>query len=257
MDRKPTISILFALPIVLSFIAAGPLWGDEQPWEWGAKAGIALANLERDDISGSSMKPGITGGGFVAYGLTDRIALQAEVLFSFKGAQYQYERFHLNADGGPLVEQETLSEEMRLSYFEFPILVTYSLPTLRIVEPRLMFGPALSFTYEATYSAEYSGWASGSHVRHIEDKTRVYDVGLVFGLSLGVHVGKGTYLVEGRYTLGLTSPVPKTTSIDALGGLYEAAENSVPESEYLERLFNGPYGVKNNVISIMIGYGFH
>lgn len=104
---------------------------------FGVKAGMIGANMLTADTEVQwSAKWGITGGAFVCFSLSDMFAIQPEVLYSPKGAQYSL------TDG-----TTTLTATVVAPYIDVPLLLKFFLPTgsSEGVRPVVFAGPYIAF----------------------------------------------------------------------------------------------------------------
>lgn len=98
---------------------------DPQRFTGGLVTGMNLAQVDGDMYFGYT-KMGFTGGGFVHLGLTNKLLLATEILFSQKGSKG-------NAVlGSPLTGTNTAICFIGLSYVETPVTFQYKLPLCTI-----------------------------------------------------------------------------------------------------------------------------
>lgn len=98
---------------------------DPQKFTGGVVAGMNLAQVDGDMYFGYT-KGGFTGGAFVHLGLTPKLSVATEILFSQKGSKG-------NALlGSPLTGQSTAICFIGLSYIETPVTLQYRLPLFTI-----------------------------------------------------------------------------------------------------------------------------
>lgn len=157
----------------------------QQPAAFGVKVGANFANLNFDgegaDIS-LDRRTGLIGGLFVVVPADRQLALQAEALFSQKGAQS---------------EEGDASGSIKLNYLEVPILARISSPASNGTSFHLLAGPSLGFRTSAKAESSFDGEEESED---IDDDVKRFDLGLVIGA--GVEFGR--LVVDGRYTWGLT-----------------------------------------------------
>ena len=156
----------------------------------GLKGGLNISNLSAKDADGSTVdldsRTAFTGGAYVQAGLGSVLTLQAEALYSPKGAN--------DADGANL----------DLTYFDLPLLVLIRVPAGdSAIWPILYAGPVLSFETKCRLKAdEGSSMDCGTG----EDglfQTKSPDVGMTFGGGFEIFMGSYTLQLDGRYNLGL------------------------------------------------------
>lgn len=176
----------------------------------GFKAGLNLANLSGDDVEGLDSKIGFAGGGFLAIDASEQIRIQPELLYTMKGAKD---------------EEQGIDVKLKLNYLEVPVLVKWMIPTQGTVLPSLFIGPAAAFNMSAKVSGEEGGISIDIDIK---DEVKDIDFGLIFGGGLDFAAGSGNFILDVRYTLGLSS---------------------IDDTDYDD-------DVKNGAFSAMIGYAF-
>jgi len=155
----------------------------------GVKAGPCLANIFGEDVFEQKFKLGLAAGGFLTYSLSDRAALQPELLFVMKGSRYESTEFG------------EYKESMDFLYLEIPLLVKYRLARGPLAVD-IFAGPALAFKLSAKVRYE---WAGLEEEEDVEDMKST-DLGLAFGAGTEFQVGRsGRLTLDLRYTLGLAS----------------------------------------------------
>ena len=180
---------------------------------FGVKAGVNFANLDFDveEINDSvDRRTGLVAGGFVLWPMQNAFGLQVEGLFSQKGIT---------------VDQDGDEGSLELDFFEVPVLARFSAPSSTNTSFHLFAGPSFGFKLRARSEFEFDDGESESE--NIGEDIAGFDLGLVVGAGLDV----GRFLIDGRYTHGLTN------------------------------LYTGPDGgddgsIKNRVFSIMAGFRF-
>lgn len=150
--------------------------------KFGPKAGMNIASLSGMDNTKSLF--GFHIGGFAEIMISDKFAVQPEVLYSMQGAE---------ADEG--------DGKFNLDYIAIPIMAKYFVAEGFSIEA----GPQISFVTRA----EMSG---GGETIDVKDFTQSTDFGLNFGLGYSLPMG---VMFSGRYNLGLTD-VEKDNEGDAV-----------------------------------------
>ena len=183
MKRVLSTLLMFAL----FFTICGTTLQAQSKITYGAKGGLSIANLYGDDVSGTDSKIGFTGGGFLGIQASDQIIIQLELLYAMKGTK---------------VDEIGLELKVKLNYIETPILIKWMFPTEGNVKPSLFIGGAPAFLVSAKAEADIGGVAVEADIK---DFTKRFDFGVVFGGGLDFAAGSGTFVIDVRYTLGLTS----------------------------------------------------
>ena len=160
----------------------------------GVKAGAALTSIPDagqvfDQVSGEesvdvSAKLGLVVGGFVQFAFSDRFSLQPELLFVMKGVKLD-------------VADNIGTVKAGINYLELPLLVRYNRTLNDTLRGYLMGGPALSV--QIGTSASFEGGPGGTDLT-IDPAIASRDFSLVFGGGLE----RDRFLLEARYTLGLS-----------------------------------------------------
>jgi hypothetical protein len=183
-------------------------------WSGGVKGGINMANFSGDDADDSKMKIGAVGGAFVTVGITELFSVQVEGLYVQKGAKW--EDTH---------DTETVETKEKNDYIEFPVLAVVSFAAAEKMNVNVFAGPAISILVSAKEEDE-----------DIKDYLKSLDFGAAFGAGFTYAMDAFTFLLEGRYTLGLTEIHDLT---DAELETFMMTENP---------------SIKNSNISIMAGF---
>jgi hypothetical protein len=113
--------------------------------------------------------------------VTPNFLIQPEVLYTQKGAKYD--------EGGA-------EATVKLDYVEVPVLFKGRFGSGG-VKPSVFAGPAVGFKVSA--KTEFDG-----EEEDIED-VKGTDFGIVFGAGLDLAAGPGSFIIDARYTLGLTT----------------------------------------------------
>ena len=199
-----------SIVLALVVLVAGTASAQEQSAAVGVKAGINFANLNFEGDGATvnlDKRKGVVGGLFVIWPAQGRVGLQTEALFSQKGAQIE--------EGGD-------SAKIKLDYIDVPVLARFSSPVSTGTSFYVFAGP--SFGFRVSAKAE-SSVEDEDESEDIEDDVERFDLGLVAGAGLEF----GRFLLDGRYTWGLSN-INKVESDDVK--------------------------IKNRVFSVMAGFRF-
>jgi len=158
-----------------------------QGLQFGAKGGINVATQSFDSDTGDvSFDPliGLVAGGFVIWPIGGRFDVEVEGLYSVRG---------VSIDAG------VASTKIKVDYIDAPVLARYriagSSTTRRI---HIVGGPVFGFRVRAQSIADFG---NGSFHRDIKDDLKPFD----FGVAAGGDVEFGRFIIDGRYTFGLTN----------------------------------------------------
>ncbi len=215
------------IAVLIVFVAAAP--ASAVAFDAGFKAGACFANIS-GDIPGLgsdfTMRNGFSGGIFFDFKLGDRLSIQPEAIYMQKGAWIKNITFQW-------VTHEEIYEgymdvEFRMWYFEFPILVKYTMRTESFFRPFLYGGPAFSYTQRAVIENYLNMGPYSWGVRDdIAGQLKKWDFGATFGGGMHFAFGSSfSVFLEGRYNLGLLNlnnteddATVKNRAITALIGL--------------------------------------
>ncbi|MCB0804228.1 MAG: PorT family protein [Bacteroidales bacterium] len=113
--KKLTIIALFVSTLVfVSNVHA------QDEGRFGVKAGLNLANMSIGDDADNSMRTGLHAGFMAKVPLTEKVALQPELIYSRKGTDIKYDADFLGID---LAEGET---NVRFDYIDIPIYLVFN-----------------------------------------------------------------------------------------------------------------------------------
>jgi hypothetical protein len=152
-----------------------------QGLSFGVKGGVNVADIA---VTGGSNEPsfdpriGLVAGGFVRLPVASWLALQAEGLYSEKGARFK---------------ESGVEAKLILNYFEVPVLAHIRLAHLFYAEA----GPSMAFRLQAKGRSRFSG---STEDVDISDQVETFD----FGVAMGGGVELGRLIIDGRYTLGIS-----------------------------------------------------
>lgn len=166
----------------------------------GLKGGLNFASLSSDMEADYRSKTGMVFGGYLKINLVI-LALQAELLYSPKGAT-------VDVDGS--------ESEVKVNYFELPLLLKYKGSIAPLVSYNLHAGPAFAFKISEEMSPKTDN-----------DIFKSSDVGIVFGVGLNISALISEVNIDARYTMGI---------------------NNVYDGE-------GDTEIKNKVFSVLLGIG--
>jgi hypothetical protein len=152
-----------------------------QGLSFGVKGGVNISDIA---VTGGANEPsfdprfGIVAGGFVRLPVASWLAVQAEGLYSEKGARFK---------------ESGVEAKLILNYFEIPVLAHVRLAKVFYVEG----GAAMAFRLQAKGRSRFSG---STEDVDISDQVETFD----FGVAMGGGVELGRLILDGRYTLGIS-----------------------------------------------------
>lgn len=182
--------------IILTVAAVFALsFANAQETKFGAKVALNIASLT-GDVEDASSLVGFQIGGFVEFKISDKFAIQPELMYSAQGVKQSYSEAGYSYDS-----------DYKLSYLNVPVMAKfYATPKFS-----LEFGPQIGFLLSA--KADYTGTGGGVTISESEDiKDNLESVD--FGLNFGAGYDFTENLTAGlRYNLGLSN-VAKTEDGD-------------------------------------------
>jgi hypothetical protein len=170
----------------------------------GIKAGLNLANQSGDDVSDNSMRTAFHAGVYATFNLSDKIALQPELLYNSTGSKYD---FGLGEDVNFITD-----------YVSIPVMLLYNINE----NFNIQAGPQFSFLTKG--EVEFDG-----DTEDISDQLKGTDIGINFGI--GANFGKLN--ATARYCLGLG------TIVEEVDGETADVKNAVIQISVGYRLFGG------------------
>jgi hypothetical protein len=180
--------------VFAALLLVSPGWAGAQPVTGGVKAGVVFADLTNfedalEDVMSTSMRTGFIGGGFVTFG--EPFAVQAEVLYTQKGTR---------------ADESGLEVEVNIDQIEIPVLARYTFGT-GTTRGYVFGGPSFDFKVDAKVKASFEG---EDEEEDIDEDVETFE----FAIVVGGGVEFGHFLVEGRFSLGLTDLVKDDEEFD-------------------------------------------
>jgi len=147
----------------------------------GIKAGLNVAHLS-NEVADSGTRVGLIAGGFVGRRLSSVLGLQVEALYSSKGEKLPFS-----------------SATLAIDYLEIPVLATFSSAARARIRPVFVTGPVLAFTVRTRYAD-----APDAFQTTFREFVHATEFGWVVGGGIELPLTRGSVVLEGRYTFGLT-----------------------------------------------------
>lgn len=179
-------ALVIALQVAIAEPAVAELHG-------GVMAGGSLSWLDPPDgLMSTERYADITEGAFVSMSIGSRITIQPSVILSRRGGTYPRMSSYPSGETA-----EFRGADYRIDYYEFPLLVRYSIVQGSCVRPELIVGPAwCSIRKSRVESPTYrSGeWARG------------HDTALFIGFGVSAWAGEALWGIDVLYRAPLTGP---------------------------------------------------
>lgn len=190
---------------LLTALVVGPATARAQAAA-GFRAGVRSSGLDvSPEVERTSA---LVLGGYLGFGLSDRLALQVEVAYGGRGGS----GLGLGADA---LDAGATPVELDMQYLEVPVLLRTGFPTDWLL-PSFFAGPYAAFVLSCEVTPD------GGTTTSCDDEAagqrfspRTTDFGMVVGAALDVAVGRSTLFVDARYTLGILSLQAGSDGFDA------------------------------------------
>lgn len=172
----------------------------------GFKAGLCIADLSGEIVglaNDFTSRNGFSGGVFLDMRLSNMISVQAEAIYMQRGAWVKDMPFII--DFGTEIIQGTADTELRLWYFDFPVLAKFTFRRDSFLSPFVYTGPVLSYSQRSIVEITINipGFGTWGERDDVSDQIKDWDFGAVFGGGLNLNFGSFLVFFEGRYSLGL------------------------------------------------------
>ena len=175
----------FLLPL-LAVAAFNFGTAQEESIRFGAKAGLNIANIVGDFDDNNDTKIGFNFGAVVEIPVTEKFAIQPELLFSTQGTKSEFDDVEISSTGEIINIKE--EAEANLNYINIPIMAKYY-----VAEGfSLQAGPQIGILISA----------EDKDGEDFKDETSAIDFGLNFGA--GYQLSSGIFF-DARYNLGLSN----------------------------------------------------
>lgn len=210
---------------LFSAIVLATTYGNAQDVSFGAKLGLNISSLT-GDVTDSKSLIGAQFGGFAEIKISDKFAVQPELLFSMQGAKSEYNESYLG---------DTYSEESKtkLNYLNVPVLAKYFVADKFAILAGPQFGILMSAKEDYEVSETISG-VTDSYSESTDVKDFYKSLSLSFNVGAAYSITENIF-VDARYNLGLSSIAKNFTD--------EFGDSFSPD-------------IKNNVIQFSVGYKF-
>ncbi|MFO7894647.1 MAG: porin family protein [Longimicrobiales bacterium] len=171
----------------------------------GFRAGVRNAGLQTGQ--GVSTITEAVYGAYLGFGLSDRLAFQAEVVYGVRGA----DGLGLGTD---VLDPNAGDVRLDMQYLEVPLLLRAGFPGERLLAS-FFAGPYAGFLLSCEVTAGGSTGACDDDAATQRFGPRSTDFGLVAGTGVDIAIGESTIFFDARYTLGILSIQSGADGFDA------------------------------------------
>jgi opacity protein-like surface antigen len=211
--------------ILLSAILLATGFANAQEIKFGAKLGLNISNFSGDLTDAKSLI-GAQLGGFAEIKITDKFAVQPELLFSMQGSKTSYSETDVNYSYSE-------NSKNKLNYLNIPVLAKFNVSEKFALLAGPQFGLLMSAKQDFDISETISG-VTDNYSESVDAKNFYKSVAMSFNLGAAYSFTDNIF-VDVRYNLGLSNISKDFT--DEFGDSYSA-------------------DIKNNVIQFSVGYKF-
>lgn len=235
--KKKLVYLIFSGAICLYF--TGNTIAQQNVY-YGGKFGTTITQFTNQQPH-TSVKQGITAGGFVGYNFNDKMALQLELNYLQEGGQLLSVEHSWDLSNSSWINIKTDNQNVSLHNLDIPLMFKYSYP-ISHSKIFLVAGPALGINFhsgikhETTILTEIGNVSTYTSEENITSKIERYNIGITAGIGFEVPVFTDNYLLfDLRYRYGIL-PVYKGYSYRGLPQITG--------------------DLQNNTMYITIGFGF-
>ncbi|MCX6640408.1 MAG: outer membrane beta-barrel protein [bacterium] len=201
-----------------------------QKVRFGIEGGLNLSNIYGSDagLDGLKGKMGLLAGAFITFNLSNRFAIQPEILWTAKGFRQEYSYLDSSINATINVKYKWM-----LSYLEMPVYLKFSFPLGSSADYTLMIGPTVSCLLKPRYElkATAAGYEDYNESGKINDVVKL-DYGLSAATGFDFNLGKIQLFVNARFSMSLSS--------------FDDSPGNV----------GGPLSIKHEVITVATGIAF-
>jgi hypothetical protein len=151
---------------------------------FGVKGGLTVSSFNNASGSVSANTTGM-GGLFVNLQLAPVFTIQPELVLTKKGA---------------IQTNNNIKNDIRITYFEVPILVKIRMPFDNVFFPHIFAGP--NFAYNVNSKLVVTDNNTGLYLPTNSDDIRKSDVGGILGAGIDIQSKSIFFTIDGRYGFG-------------------------------------------------------
>jgi hypothetical protein len=157
----------------------------------GPKAGFSISSFRGTNIDNIDNRAGGFGGVFVNLQLSPAFTIQPEFILTQRGADFT---------------ENNVRRNLRVNYFEVPVLLKLRATGRETVFPHLLVGPNFSFRTNVNYSASDNS-AGGTTITTNDTDVSKSDVGALVGAGIDFETPNSgiMFTIDGRYGFGFNN----------------------------------------------------
>ncbi len=187
-------AIIFLLIFTFPIISHAQIHG-------GVKGGINMASFVGEHSEGSKFRTDYLGGIFLHHQIMQNFEIQAELLYSRKGAR-----------GERGINGMEMRDIILLEYIDVPVIAKFIMPQAgKTLVPGLLAGLFYSYNLNSELEVKSNGTTIQTH--DLNGIIRKGDFGVLIGGQITFIIGSRLAGIEFRYTRGVTS-IQKMEDID-------------------------------------------
>jgi opacity protein-like surface antigen len=204
------------LLLIALFLLTLNTYGQDNQIEFGIKGGLnysSFSDNNNDDIPADYKgKIGFHLGGFVEFGISEKISIRPELLYSQQGSNFTINSSDLNIFSPDPIFITSIDGEIKESLLLLPVLVEYKMSEKLSLE----FGPQFGYSLNREVEYDNNPFNFDGFLRN-EDEEK-FELGLSLGLGYSLFDNLGISL---RYNYGIIERQNLNTSVFQLGMNYK------------------------------------
>ncbi len=171
----------------------------------GPKAGFSVTSFQVTDANDIKTRSTAQGGLFLNWQLHPIFAIQPEAIISQKGATYT---------------KNGRRTDVKLNYFEVPVLAKFRIPIGDVFFPHFLIGPDFAFNTNVDYTS--TDTQSGTVYHTSGDDITKTDVGGLMGAGFDIQAKHLFFTLDGRYGYAFNKLGDNTYNVRNIGWTFTA-----------------------------------
>lgn len=183
---------------------------------FGGKFGTTVSQFTNQQPH-TTVKQGITAGGFVYYSFNNHIAIQLDLNYMQEGGQLLYFDLPYLLSNSTWYDVKTENQNVTLHNLNIPLMFKYSFPLgaskiFAVVGPDVSINFHSGIKHETTVIRDDGSFHTYTGEENITKKIERYNVGITAGIGFEIPVFSNKYIIiDARYRYGMM-PVYKSYS---------------------------------------------